>query len=104
MKKIFLITPFLLSPLLAFAHYGDDMFDHHMDMTNYGYFGGGFFVVIFWILIIIGIIYLVKYLSHGKRDKQGGEDSAIKILKERYAKGEMSKEEFEEKKKDIAKN
>ena len=70
-------------------------------MMDYGSFGiMGIFGFIFWILIIVGIVLLIKYLweSGGAR---GGHESALDILKKRYANGEISKEEFEEKKKDL---
>jgi len=58
--------------------------------------GFGFiFIIVFWILIILGLIAIVKYIK-GKEP-----ESALEILKKRYAKGEISKEEFEEKKKDL---
>jgi putative membrane protein len=56
-------------------------------------------MILFWILIIIGIIYLVRYLP--KTDRREGEKKPLDILKERYARGEINKEEFEEKKKDL---
>jgi putative membrane protein len=101
MKKLLLTLPFLLFPFVAFAHYGDDFFGHHMDMGNFGFFGGGIFILLFWILIIAGIVFLVKYMADSGRDNKGESDRAIEILKERYAKGEISKEEFEQKKKEL---
>ncbi len=73
-------------------------------MMDYGYgmMGGGWWILmfIFWILVLIGIVLLIKYLwEHG--GTKAGQESALEILKKRYAKGEISKEEFEEKKKDI---
>ncbi|PWB56478.1 MAG: hypothetical protein C3F06_01240 [Candidatus Methanoperedenaceae archaeon] len=61
--------------------------------------GGGYWILglIFWVLVIIGLALLIKYLWEGKR----GEESALEILKKKYARGEISKEEFEEKKKDL---
>ncbi|MFQ5975336.1 MAG: SHOCT domain-containing protein [Candidatus Hydrothermarchaeales archaeon] len=72
-------------------------------MMGYG-FGGGMmlFGFIFWILIIVGIVLLVKWLveqSKGATVPAG--ETALDILKKRYAKGEIGKEEFEEKKKDL---
>jgi len=73
-------------------------------MMNWGY--GGWFMgiinIIFWVAVIIGVIYLIKFLSSSS--KQGGReakkgDSALDILRERYARGEINREEFEEKKK-----
>lgn len=72
-----------------------------MDRWGYGpgLFGGGIISLIFWILVIVGIVLLVKWLagSHGGKS----ENKPLDILKERYAKGEISKEEFEAKKKDL---
>ncbi|VVB85923.1 Uncharacterised protein [uncultured archaeon] len=70
-----------------------------MDGYSNGY-GMWIIGLIFWILVIIGIVLLIKYLweSGGARREQ---ESALEILKKRYARGEISKEEFEEKKKDL---
>lgn len=54
----------------------------------------------FWVLIILGVIYLVKVIA-GSNRKREAEASALDILKKRYAKGELSKEEFEDMRKDI---
>ncbi len=73
-----------------------------MDGYGYGMMGGGYWILglIFWILVIIGLILLIKYLWERGGAKRG-EESALEILKKKYARGEISKEEFEEKKKDL---
>ncbi len=61
------------------------------------------FNLIFWILVIAGIVLLVVWV--GQRAVGAGsrtEESAIEILKKRYARGEISKDEYEEKKRDLA--
>jgi putative membrane protein len=67
---------------------------------SYGMMGYGMWILwlIFWLLVLIGLVLLIKYLWEGGA-KRG--DSALEILKKRYASGEISKEEFEEKKKDL---
>ena len=57
-------------------------------------------MIIWWVLIILGIIVLVKWISDQKSQTRS-EDSALEILKKRYASGEIGKEEFEDKKKDL---
>ncbi len=72
-----------------------------MPWGNYGW-GMGFewlFMFIFWILVILGIVYLAKLIIGAEKKKAG--ETALDILKTRYAKGEISKEEFEEKRKAI---
>lgn len=57
-------------------------------------------MLLFWILLILGIVALLRYL--GKSGQQQDNKTPLGILKERYAGGEIDKEEFEEKKKDLS--
>jgi len=71
-------------------------------MGGWGGFGilGWLSMLIFWVLLILGVIALIRYLV---RSGQSREDKTpLDILKERYARGEINKKEFEEKKKDLS--
>ncbi|MDP2655325.1 MAG: SHOCT domain-containing protein [bacterium] len=63
-----------------------------------GWFGGGIMMIVFWALFIALIVWVVREFG-GKNSKSSS--NALDILKERYAKGEISKEEFDSMKKDI---
>jgi len=68
-----------------------------------GWFGG-IVMIAFWIAVIVGIVLLIRWLIISTRTASQGMssgDSALEILKKRYARGEINKEEFEEKKKDL---
>jgi putative membrane protein len=69
-----------------------------------GWFGG-IFMIVFWILILVGLVFLIKWVVQStSRGQAGGSSSnrALEILKERYARGEIDKTEFEEKTKVLA--
>ena len=93
-----------------------------MNYYGYGYDYGHFLgwgilgmtiMVLFWVLVVMLVIRLVRWLAgdsnwHDRKmcrwqcwNEMSGGDSALDILRERYAKGEINKTEFEEKKKDI---
>lgn len=76
-----------------------------MGMMSGGIMGG--FGMIFWVLIIIGVVFLAIYgfRRTSAEDRDGGQPrhggSALDILKSRYASGEISREEYEQMKRDI---
>ena len=51
-------------------------------------------------LLIVGIAVYMVFIA-GKSCRNRGRDNALDVLKKRYAEGEITKEEFEEMKKDI---
>jgi putative membrane protein len=68
--------------------------------------GGMWFGWFFWLIIIVVIVWVVITLSKNVQKSRETQDSSqtespLDILKKRYARGEISKEEFEQMKKDI---
>ena len=61
------------------------------------------FTGIIWVLFWVIFALVISRLSWGRRywRREWPEKTALDILKERYAKGEINKQEFEDKKKDI---
>jgi putative membrane protein len=55
-------------------------------------------MVLFWGLVIAGIVVLVRYLGGTRQDRQLGSDgeraSAEELLAERFARGEIDREEY----------
>ena len=68
-------------------------FDHYM---NGGSMWGGMWI--FWILIIVGIGVVFYFINSNKNTQ---DETPLKILKKRYAQGEITKEEFEKMREDI---
>jgi putative membrane protein len=61
-----------------------------------GFGGGWIFMILFWGLVILGVVYLVKTLLGERSTEEKKSESAQEILEKRFVKGEMSKEEFED--------
>ena len=74
-------------------------------MMGWGGWGMGWiFMIIFWGLIIVGLIFLIRWLAGLSRSRPSydkTQDSALDVLRQRYAKGEINKEEFDQKKRDL---
>lgn len=62
------------------------------------------FMIAFWGLVIWAVVAVVQGISRtsGTGPAASREEPALEILKRRYARGEISKEEYEEKKRELA--
>lgn len=82
----------------------------HYGYGNMGFLGGGIYMILFWVVIIVGIIYLISrsnisFQNNNQRNynprnnyqpRSENDKSPVEIAKERYAKGEIDKEELNE--------
>lgn len=74
--------------------------------NEFGAFGMGFawlFMLLFWGLVIVGGAALLKWLVAGSAGSAAAaRKSAAEILQERYARGEIGREEYEQKSRDLS--
>ncbi len=84
---------------------GFNQWTNPTNMMNTGLTGfswlGSLMMILWWGLIIFGIVLLIRWLMNQSRGAGGVEKKPLDILKERYAKGEINNQEFEEKKKNL---
>jgi putative membrane protein len=72
-----------------------------MMLGSHGFMAGGF-MWIFWVLIVVGLVLVVKWIVQQNRPVESrANESPLEILKKRYARGEIDKAKFEEKKKEL---
>ena len=72
-------------------------------MYHYGHFwgmGGAWFIGAFFLIVIV--ILVLAGINRRTGPEHYRKDNAIEILRERYARGEISKEEFEERKRNLS--
>ena len=78
------------------AHYSDGS---HMDTGDWGF---GLLMMLFWALVVIAIVVLLIRGIVGSSDKQSKNGDSLAIAKNRYAKGEIDKKEFDQLLKDLS--
>ncbi|NOZ70883.1 MAG: SHOCT domain-containing protein [Chloroflexi bacterium] len=86
------------------------MFDLACNGYGFGYGGSFLLTVLFWFLLIVVSVWFITWLLPRLRTSTptaansalgSGSDTAIEILKRRYASGEISKAEYEAMRTDI---
>jgi len=60
---------------------------------------GGFSMLLFWGVVIVALVVVVKWIAGST--SAASERTPLETLKERYARGEIDKDEFEQKKRDL---
>ena len=103
MKKIFSFVPLLFAPILAIGcgPYGPQRGWENGHMMNYGFGYGGMFMWLIFIIVLGVAIYFIVQASKSKNVAGQGQDTPLDIIKRRYAKGEITKEEFDRMKKEV---
>ncbi len=66
-----------------------------------GWFPWGIGMWIFWILLTVVVVWLVRFVAGGRGGGASPPESALEILRQRYARGEISEEEFERRRKKL---
>ena len=72
-------------------------------MGDWGSWGMGFgwiFMILFWGLIVLGIVAVAKWLV-ASGGSAGSSKRPLEILQERYARGEISRDEYEHMRQDL---
>lgn len=99
-------------PVFMPGHYSHGPISFWERFMGPGHFwGGGMFIFpLIMLVVVLVIIYMIfgrgdfrpPWQDSGQNQKSGGgSETALDILKKRYARGEISKEEFEQMKKDL---
>ena len=100
MKTQLLLFIVLLSA--SVATYAQDMNGGHMGsedrMMSYG---GGLLIWLTIVVLAAIVIYVVLQLARSRRQDGSSGETPLDILKKRYARGEITREEFEEKKRHL---
>ena len=74
-----------------------------MDMTMGPMMGWAWLVVwvLFLAVIVVGVVYLVRALADRDAGSARSASSAVQILEERFARGEIDREEFEDRRRTL---
>ena len=107
MKKTFIVSMlilFLFISITSYAHEpGEDYSYGPWMMWGHGFGWFWPFMLIIPIIFIIGIIFLIRRLivTADRNRTMKTEESALDILRKRYARGEIDRDEFQQKRDDL---
>ena len=103
MRRIVGALSAVIVPAVALAQERPyDFWGIHPMWGMWGAWGIGmmFMMLVFWGLIIVGLVLGLRWLVTQGRESRS--DTALDILRQRYARGEIDKEEFEARKRDLS--
>jgi putative membrane protein len=105
MKKYLELSLMMITGLLVSCtgegYYGPQGHGGWGPMMHYGFGYGGMFMWIIFLIVIGLLIYFIVQAQKAKDQMPTQNESHLDILKRRYAKGEIAREEYERMKKDL---
>jgi putative membrane protein len=103
MKKVFSFVFLSFAPILAAGccPYRPMRGWENGCMMNYGFGYGGMFMWLIFLIVLGVAVYFIIQTSKSKNVTDEAQETPLDILKKRYAKGEITKEEFDRMKKDL---
>lgn len=81
----------------------------HMNGWGGQMMGGGFGMIL-WLVVLVAIIWLIVRMTQQNSEQSGPrqilpkEESALDVLKKRYARGEITREQYQQMKEDLDSN
>lgn len=96
-----IVTGTFLSSCVRRGEYGPQAMWGWDNMMHYGFGYGGMFMWIIFLIVVGVLIYFIIQAQKTKGRQVSQHEGAMEVLKMRYAKGEIGKEEFDRMKKDI---
>jgi len=95
-----MVTLGFLSDVFAQERYYEWRWQMHPMWWGVWGIGMMLMMFLFWLLVVVGLVVAIRWIIGKGRPPRS--DSALDILRERYARGEINKEEFEARKKDLS--
>ncbi|MFQ5899894.1 MAG: SHOCT domain-containing protein [Candidatus Methylomirabilia bacterium] len=99
---VLIIDAVLLGPAVAWANGGPHGgWETHPMWGMWGVWGIGMMLMmlVVWGLVVAGLVLGIRWLVRAGRPS--GSDGALDILRQRYARGEIGREEFEARRRDL---
>ena len=96
------VTSGWMTPGMAWAQRPPYEWGTHPMWWMWGAWGIGMmlFMLLFWGAVIVGLVLGIRWLLRQGREQRS--DSALEILRQRYARGELAKDDFESMKKELS--
>jgi len=96
LRYLMIVLTVPLSSALAHSNWG-----HMMDWGHRSYWSGGAIMFLILLLGLIGVVvyFIINQKKMGRNYRDYENETVLEILKERYAKGEISRKQYEEMKK-----
>jgi putative membrane protein len=86
---VFVVLIVILPVLMMWGMWGGGFMHGMMGYGGYGWWFMPLIPLAFLVLLVLGVYYLLKEYTRPRH-----EERALEILKERYAKGEITREEY----------